>query len=95
MSDYRDGVGRLPEHMRASMTDWIETARIQPELMGSFMRSVLTNDLMGAYGNADEENTAAMREWVRFLYNEAPSDCYGSMEKLRMWHERGGLQGKS
>lgn len=80
--------------MHDSIADWIETARIPPRLMGSFMRAVLTNDLMGAFGHADEQNAAAMRAWTMFLYNDAPSECYGSAEKLQAWHERGGLRGK-
>ena len=95
MSDYRNGLWRIPEHMHEAITEWIETARIEPRLMGSFLRAVLTNDLMGAFGHADEENAASMRAWVMFLYNDAPQPCFGSIEKLQAWHERGGLQGRS
>lgn len=79
MSDYRKGLHRLPEHMRES---------------SSFMRAVLTNDLMGAFAHADETNAACMKGWVLFLYNHAPSECYGSLEKLNAWHERSGLLGR-
>lgn len=94
MADYRNGLWRIPEHMHSSIVEWIETARIPPRLMGSFLRALLTNDLMGTFAHADETNRHAVDQWVTFLYNDAPSECYGTLAKLEAWHERGGLQGK-
>ena len=52
---------------------------------GSFMTALLSNDLMEAFGRADDENSANMRRWVQFLYNYAPRGSYGSPEAVRAW----------
>lgn len=82
----------LPEHMRDAMRTWIETPH-NPRLLGSFMYAVLTNDLMGAFANADHINRASMYAWTVFLHNEAPAACFGSEARLLDWFGRGGLKG--
>ena len=77
----------LPEHMRDGMRLYIERG-IAP---GSFLRAVLSNDLMGAMGRADDVNLKALPAYGRFLYNEAPSLCFGSPEKVADWIKRGGM----
>ena len=80
---------RIPGHMR-------DTARLYIERGiggGGFFTALVSNDLMNAFRKADDENTAAMRNWVGFLYNEAPAACYGSPERVRDWIEAGGLEG--
>ena len=52
---------------------------------GDFLRAVLENDLMSAFGRADEENILAMREIVAYVYNELPANCHGSPEIVRGW----------
>jgi hypothetical protein len=52
---------------------------------GSFLQAVLSNDLMEAFGRADIFNRAGMFSIVSFLYNHAPSQCYGSPEKYSAW----------
>lgn len=53
--------------------------------MGSFLTCFLSNDLMGALGRADDINIRQFKEIGMFLYNDAPSGCYGSPEKVRTW----------
>ena len=60
---------------------------------GSFLLNLFSNDLKGAFGKADDENTAAMLHWVRWMYNEMPSITQGSPEKVRAWVTRGGMAG--
>ena len=55
---------------------------------GSFVQSVLSNDLFGAFARADKFNLAAMREIIAFVYNELPSTCYGSPEHYSEWIKR-------
>jgi len=52
---------------------------------GSFLRALISNDLRGTYDAADQENTAAVRNYVLFLYNHAPSACWGSPEAYDNW----------
>lgn len=80
-------LGRLPPHMRDGTADYILFGVPQ----GSFATAVFSNDLKEAFGRADEANQAAMREWVMFIYNEAPSASQGSPERVRGWQAQGGI----
>lgn len=75
------GLRHLPVHMHGAISRYIAKG-IPP---GSFLTAVLSNDLMGAFGKADDENREALYEWVRFIYNYAPTGCHGSPEKVRAW----------
>jgi len=86
MSDYRDGLYLLPEHMREHVCAWIEHGEPHPSLHGSFFRAVLSNDLIGAFAHADWINRAAMYQWSVFLFNDAPDGCHGSIETLMAWY---------
>lgn len=79
----------LPLHMQDGMRLYVEHG-IQP---GSFLTAVLSNDLMRALGRADDINLHALPAYGRFLYNDAPSWCFGSPEKVEAWIERGGMLG--
>ena len=52
---------------------------------GSFLEAVLCNDLMEAMGLADMGNRLALFEICDYIYNETPSGCHGSPEKVRAW----------
>lgn len=60
---------------------------------GHFLTALFSNDLMESFGRADEANTAAMREWVGYIYNCAPVGCHGSPTRVAEWIARGGLAG--
>lgn len=77
----------IPEHMIGGLRRYIEEG-VPP---GSFLTAVLTNDLRGAYERADEINSAAIGDYVRFLYSYGPSECWGSRARFDAWCERGGL----
>lgn len=55
---------------------------------GGFLEAVLENDMLGAYQRADEFNTAAMGEIVKWLYNNAPGDCWGSRKRVAAWYKQ-------
>lgn len=74
----------IPDHMVEGLDLWIE----QGILPGSFLTAVLCNDLMDACGRADELNILNLPAYCAYLYNEAPSTCFGSPEKVRAWVER-------
>lgn len=71
----------IPTHMHGALKRWINEG-IWP---GSFLTAVLQNDLKEAFGRADSVNTEAMPNWMCFLYNYAPSQCWGSVEKTEQW----------
>jgi hypothetical protein len=76
----------VPAHMREAILWWIEKGEPAPEMMGSFLYALLTNNLMEAFARADAENTAHMREWTLFLHDYAPMGCFGSKERVAMWY---------
>lgn len=73
---------RLPtERLAGAMRRYIED-RIQP---GHFLTAVLNNDLRGACARADDDHRGRLFDIVSWLYNEAPSQCWGSPEKVGEW----------
>lgn len=70
---------------------------------GGFVLAVLCNDLKEACARADDINRRLLWEIVAWLYNEAPSDCWGSPERVEAWlsdkariatAEAGGISGR-
>jgi hypothetical protein len=55
--------------------------------VGSFLEAVLTNDLKRAMFGADDENREAIFDIVSYAYNELPSGCWGSPERVAAWYE--------
>jgi hypothetical protein len=54
---------------------------------GGFLKAVLCNDLFGAVGRADHINIRNLQNICGYVYNEIPSTCWGSTEKVRAWFE--------
>lgn len=76
----------VPPHMRDGFKLWIENG-IPP---GSFGMAVLSNDLKGAFGKADNINKNHIGSIVAWFYNFAPSDCWGSEEAVNDWIKKHG-----
>ena len=77
----------LPEHIRGGAKRYIE----EGILPGDFQRAVICNQLKECFTCADDINIAHMFDIVRFWYNEAPANCWGSIERMNLWHKKGGL----
>lgn len=71
----------LPEHLRAGLQRYIEDG-VKP---GDFLCAVLRNDLMGAWGRADEYCKAQMNGIMDFVYNQMPAGSHGSEAELNLW----------
>ncbi|MCH7759838.1 hypothetical protein IIA15_00330 [candidate division TA06 bacterium] len=71
-------------HMRACLDRYIETGL----LPGHFLKAVICNDLFDAVGRADMDNLKNLSAFITYLYNEAPSECWGSKEAMFKWSER-------
>ena len=65
----------VPHHMREGFVRYIAIGRRSHS--GHFLQALINNDLMGAFGRADQQNAASMRDWVQFLYNFTPAGAYG------------------
>ena len=52
---------------------------------GGFLQAVLENDLKEACARADDINRYRLFEIVQYCYNEIPSICWGTPEKVSKW----------
>lgn len=52
---------------------------------GSFMTSVLSNDLFGAVSRADFLNIDLISQYARWIENCAPYGSYGDRDTVRGW----------
>lgn len=84
MPKYDVNYDGLPEGLKGGMMRYIEYG-IPP---GLFLQAVLKNDLADSFAQADNFNRPLMFEIVRWLYNEAPALCWGSVEKFNKWIDR-------
>lgn len=71
----------VPEHTQHAIENYI----IHGLMPGSFLESVIVNDLFGSFSRADEKNRVHLHYIVRWFMNKAPMDSYGSIENMRNW----------
>ena len=79
----------IPGYMHEAVIDYIMTGRP----VGNFLTALFSNDLMEAFGRADDNNQRCMLAYVKFLYNDVPMGCRGSPEAVLAWLSVGGLRG--
>jgi len=71
----------IPDYMQAGLYDYL-TKHVEP---GGFLLAVLSNDLCETYVRADGTNFFCVPAYVSYLYNHAPSQAWGSPEKVAAW----------
>ena len=71
----------IPEYMHSAILNYL-LHRLQP---GDFLLGVLSNDLAKAVGHADANNRGFLPNYVTFLYNYVPSECWGNEVKVLQW----------
>ena len=71
----------IPKNTLAELKRYVKD-RIHP---GGFLIAVLENNLRKSFGQADKANREALFEIVCHCYNELPSICWGSPEKVKNW----------
>lgn len=59
---------------------------------GQFLTAILSNDLAMACQHADDENKVLLHTWTKFLHNNVPMVCWGSIENFRNWANQHGFQ---
>ncbi len=74
----------IPERMMGGIKRYLQYG-VQP---GDFLTAVICNNFVQAVGKADEENQKNLPAYAMYFYNEAPSECWGSPEKMRSWMEK-------
>ena len=71
----------IPDKMHGAIIRYIVN-HCEP---GNFLCAVIENDLKDSFRCADDENKLIIENYIRFFYNYAPSDCWGSPEKMAEW----------
>lgn len=79
----------IPTHCRNSLAGFI----LNHIPVGSFLQNLLSNNLKETYTSADDINYQAIGNYIKFLYNCAPSACWGSTEKYLNWIKKGDQNG--
>jgi hypothetical protein len=79
--DFDGEYEQVPEHLRKGLVAYVEQKRFP----GGFLEAVLTNDLRKAIDRGDEKSLAGLRYIVMWLFNRAPSGCWGSPAKVEEW----------
>jgi len=74
----------IPGYMQESLLRYMT----QGCPVGNFLACVLMNDLRGAVAHADVANKRNLAAYVQFLYNNAPTGCWGSVENYHNWIEK-------
>lgn len=82
--------GAIPDYMRDGIAGYI----LRGEDLGDFLTAVFSNNLVEAFGRADQNNELVMRDYAALLYNGCPSESWGSKEKVKAWQKAGGLAGR-
>lgn len=75
----------IPEHLRDGLRYYIE----KHIPVGHFLTGVLASDLSVTVGHADPISKANLADIVIWLWNEAPSDCWGSPQAVTAWISKG------
>lgn len=79
----------VPEHLIDGLDAHVQNGR----KTGSFLFAVLANNLRDAVLQADAKSLEGLPAIMGWLHNEAPSQCWGSPEKVNGWRARGGYFG--
>ena len=81
--DYSENMEKytIPKYMKEGILRYLEKG-IRP---GDFLTAVICNDLRGALAHADDINIVLLPNYVRYFNWEAPSECWGSPEKMKKW----------
>jgi hypothetical protein len=65
------------------LRNWVDHGT-QPN---SFLEAVIKNDLKYVIANGDDESLTNLPAYVAWLYNMAPTCCWGSVEAYNTWIE--------
>lgn len=79
----------VPPHLWQGITNHI----IYGGDTGNFLTAMFRNDFLNAATGADEVTSARFYDLALFLFNYAPSPCFGSHEAVGRWRAAGGIRG--
>ena len=80
----------VPEHCRNGVYQYI----LFGNPVGSFLEHLFCNRLKETFSHADDVNQHCVRNYLMFLYNDGPAQCYGSPEAYANWLATDGMVGQ-
>jgi len=84
---YGDKYYNLQEHIKKEIDRFVEDGIIP----GSFVKSVIMNDLFGSCVNDNSFTRRGLYDTAMYLHENSPVECRGSEGKFYNWVEGGGL----
>ena len=79
---------KIPDHLLAGLDRWIQYGRMP----GEFLQAVILNDLHGAMSRGSARSRACLFDLVLVLYNDAPAQCWRTVERVEAWKGHAGWQ---
>ena len=73
----------IPQHTKKALINWVKIGNQYDH--GSFLTAIVSNDLMKSFSCADDLNLYSMLDIVKWMYNNLPISCYGSIKKMKEW----------
>lgn len=77
-------IDEIPKRTKKSIDDYVEEGTPP----GSFVRTVLRNDLARSFAKADKQNLESLHSIVKYIWNELPMKVWGSEKKVKQWIEK-------
>ncbi|MCK9435013.1 MAG: hypothetical protein M0R32_09400 [Candidatus Cloacimonetes bacterium] len=84
MAELKKHYGKIPPHMLEDLNRYA-TDHV---LSGNFLYALLSNDLSKSFSYADSETMNAMYDYVQYVFNYLPLQCWGSKEKVDDWLDK-------
>lgn len=80
---------RAPDVFRDQLQAWVERG-VEPA--DNLLYAIISNDLGTVFAHAAEDTWvfSATRKTLRWLWEHAPSECYGSRGHVETWHSHRG-----
>lgn len=73
----------IPQYMVNPVYEYV----MNKQPVGDFLTAVFSNNLFEAVGRADNANRECLHKYAMLMYNQFPSDAWGSKEKVKSWLE--------
>ena len=84
-----DAPVNLIELIPPNIKEGIDNYTMYGQPTGGFLHAVLSNDLRGAIGRADDASLAAIQYIVQYLFSYVPSSVQGSKANVSAHLEKG------
>ena len=84
---YGDKYYNLQKHVKEEVDRFVSEGLVP----GSFVKSIIMNDLLGACVNDNSLTRRGLYDTVMYLHENSPEKCRGSEGKFWNWIEGGGL----